>query len=38
VDQGQQLAAGPVRAGPVAQVDKRIGSLLDAQPLRQGGR
>jgi hypothetical protein len=38
VDQGQQLAAGPVRAGPLTQVDQRIGGLLDAQPLRQGGR
>jgi hypothetical protein len=38
VDQGQQLAAGPVRASPLAQVDQRIGGLLDAQPLGQGGR
>jgi hypothetical protein len=38
VDQGQQLAAGPVRAGPLAQVDQRIGGLLNAQPLGQGGR
>jgi len=36
--QGQQLAAGPVRASPLAQVDQRIGGLLDAQPLGQGGR
>ena len=38
VDQGQQLAAGPVRASPLAQVDQRIGGLLDAQPLGQRGR
>jgi hypothetical protein len=38
VDQGQQLAAGPVRAGPLTQVDQRIGGLLDAQPLGQRGR
>ena len=38
VDQGQQLAAGPVRAGPLAQIDHRIGGLLDPQPLGQGGR
>jgi hypothetical protein len=38
VDQGQQLAAGPGRAGPLAQVDQGIGGLLDAQPLGQGGR
>ena len=38
VDQGQQLAAGPVRARPLAQVDQRIGGLLDPQPLGQGGR
>jgi hypothetical protein len=38
VDQGHQLAARPVRAGPVAQVDERIGGLLDAQPLGQRGR
>jgi hypothetical protein len=38
MDQGQQLAAGPVRASPLAQVDQRIGGLLDAQPLGQGGR
>ena len=36
VDQGQQLAAGPVRAGPLAQVDHLIGGLLDPQPLGQG--
>jgi hypothetical protein len=29
VDQGQQLAAGPVRARPLTQVDQRIGGLLD---------
>jgi hypothetical protein len=38
VDQGQQLAAGPVRARPLAQIDQRIGGLLDPQPLGQGGR
>jgi hypothetical protein len=38
VDQGQQLAAGPVRAGPLTQVDQRIRGLLDAQPLGQRGR
>jgi hypothetical protein len=38
VDQGQQLAAWPVRARPLAQVDQRIGGLLDAQPLGQRGR
>jgi hypothetical protein len=38
LDQGQQLAAGPVRASPLAQVDQRIGGLLDAEPLGQGGR
>jgi hypothetical protein len=27
-----------VRARPLAQVDQRIGGLLDAQPLGQGGR
>jgi hypothetical protein len=37
VDQGQQLAAGPVRASPLAQVDQRIGGLPDAEPLGQGG-
>ena len=37
VDQGQQLAAGPVRARPLAQIDQRIGGLLDAQPLGQRG-
>jgi hypothetical protein len=35
VDQGQQLAAGPVPASPLAQVDQRIGGLLDAEPLGQ---
>jgi hypothetical protein len=35
VDQGQQLAAGPVPASPLAQVDRRIGGLLDAEPLGQ---
>jgi hypothetical protein len=29
VDQGQQLAPGPVRARPLAQIDQRIGGLLD---------
>jgi hypothetical protein len=38
VDQGQQLAPGPVRAGPLAQVDQRIGGVLDAEPLGQRGR
>jgi hypothetical protein len=38
VDQGQQLAAWPVRASQLAQVDQRVGGLLDAQPLGQGGR
>jgi hypothetical protein len=38
VDQGQQLAPGPVRACPLAQIDHLIGGLLDAQPLRQRGR
>ena len=38
VDQGQQLAAGPVRASPLAKVDHLIGGLLDAQPLGRGGR
>jgi hypothetical protein len=38
VDQGQQLAAWPVRARPLAQVDQRIGGLLDPEPLGQGGR
>ncbi len=38
VDQGQQLAAGPVRASPLAQIDQRIGGLLDPEPLGQGGR
>jgi hypothetical protein len=33
MDQGHQLAAGPVRAGPLAQVDQRIGGLFDAEPL-----
>jgi hypothetical protein len=37
VDQGQQLAAGPVCASPLAQVDQRIGGLLDAQALSQAG-
>jgi hypothetical protein len=37
VDQGQQLAAGPVRASQLAQVDQRIGGLLDAEPPGQGG-
>jgi hypothetical protein len=35
VDQGQQLAAGPVRASPLAQVDQLVGGLLDAEPLGQ---
>jgi hypothetical protein len=38
VDQGQQRAAGPVRASPLAQVDHLVHGLLDAQPLGQGGR
>jgi hypothetical protein len=38
VDQGQQLAAGPVCTRPLAQIDQRIGGLLDAQPLGQRGR
>ena len=38
VDQGQQLAARMCRAGPLAQVDQRIGGLLDAQPLGQRSR
>jgi hypothetical protein len=38
VDQGQQLAAWPVRTRPLAQVDRRIGGLLDAEPLGQRGR
>jgi hypothetical protein len=38
MDQGQQRAAGPVRVRPLAQVDQRIGGLLDPQPLGQGGR
>jgi hypothetical protein len=37
VDQGQQLAAWPVRASPLAQIDQPIGGLLDPQPLGQGG-
>jgi len=37
VDQGQQLAAWPVRASPLAQVDQRVGGLLDPEPLGQGG-
>jgi hypothetical protein len=36
--QGQQLAAGPVRASPLAQVDHLIGSLVDDQPLGPRGR
>jgi hypothetical protein len=36
VDQGQQLAAGPVRARPLAQIDQRIGGLPPAA--RPGGR
>jgi hypothetical protein len=36
--QGQQLATGMGRASPLAQVDQRIGRLLDAQPLGQRGR
>jgi hypothetical protein len=38
VDQGQQLAAGPVRASPLTQIDHLVHGLLDAQPLGQGGR
>jgi hypothetical protein len=37
VDQGQQLAARVGCAGLLTQVDQRIGGLLDAQPLGQGG-
>jgi hypothetical protein len=37
VDQGQQLAAWPVRASPLAQIDQRIGGLLDPEPLGEGG-
>jgi hypothetical protein len=36
--QGQQLAAGSVRARALAQLDQRIGGLLDAQPFGQRGR
>ena len=36
--QGQRLAAGPVRASPLAQVDHLIGGLPNAQPLGQRGR
>ena len=36
-DQGQQLGAGPVRAGPLAQVDQRLGGLLDPKSVGQGG-
>ena len=36
--QGEQLAAGAGRPGPVAQVDQLVGGLLDSQPLRQGRR
>jgi hypothetical protein len=38
MNKGQQLAAGPVRASLLAQVDHLIGGLLDAQPLGQRGR
>jgi hypothetical protein len=38
MDQGQQLAPGTGGAGLIAQVDERIGGLLDAQPLGQRGR
>jgi hypothetical protein len=38
VDQGQQLAARVGGAGPIAQVDHRIGGLLDPEPLGQRGR
>jgi hypothetical protein len=38
VEQGQQLAPWPVRARSLAQVDQRVGGLLDAQPLSQRGR
>jgi hypothetical protein len=38
VDQGQQLAPRMGGASPLAQVDQRIGGLLDAQPLGQRGR
>jgi hypothetical protein len=37
VDQGQQLATRMGRAGPLTQIDQRIGGLLDAQPLGQRG-
>jgi hypothetical protein len=37
VDQGQQLAARVGRAGPLAQVDQRIGGLLEPEPLGQRG-
>jgi hypothetical protein len=37
VDQGQQLAAWPVRARPLTQIDHLIGGLLDAKPLGQRG-
>jgi hypothetical protein len=33
-----RVAPGPVRASPLAQVDQRIGGVLDAEPLGQGGR
>jgi hypothetical protein len=36
LDQGQPLAAGPVPAGPLAQVDRRIGGLLDPRAARPG--
>jgi hypothetical protein len=37
LDQGQQLAPRMGGASPLAQVDQRIGGLLDAQPLGQRG-
>jgi hypothetical protein len=37
MNKGQQLAAGPVRAGALAKIDELVGGLLDAQPLGQGG-
>ena len=37
VGQGQQASGQVGGAGPIAQVDQRIGGLLDAQPLGQRG-
>ena len=36
VHQGQDLAARPVRAGPLAQINQLVDHCLDLQPLRQG--